>query len=134
MKAEEKRQSEIAKAQDDQQKAMAQAQQQAQQQYMEEQKALYEERRKAEEAEFARQQDRLRQLNTLGSGTVNTSDVRTAEGAALVLDLAANAQDPRLIQERLQTKLLERIAVGIAGAAANYFNTPVSIVGAARLG
>lgn len=81
------------------------AQEQAQQQYLQQQQKLFEERRKAEEAEFVRQSERLRELNTLGSRTVNTADVRTQEGAALVLDLAANAQDPRLIEARIQTKL-----------------------------
>jgi hypothetical protein len=113
VKAEEKRQSEIAKAQESQQQAMAQAQQQAQQKYMDEQKKLYEERRKAEEAEFKRQSARLKELNTLGSQTVQTSDARTQEGAALILGLAANAQDPRLIEARLQTKILQKVAVNL---------------------
>lgn len=134
VKAEERRQQEIARAQDEQQKAIEKSQEQAQQKYLEEQKKIFEERRKAEEAEFKRQEERLQKLNTLGQLSVNTSDVRTSEGAALVIDLAANAQDPRLIQERLQTKLLEKIALSLAGAAANYFNSPVAIVGAARLG
>jgi hypothetical protein len=51
-----------------------------------------------------------------------------------VLDLAASAQDPALIEARLQTKLLQRIALGTASAAANYFNTPVAIVGYSKLG
>jgi hypothetical protein len=122
-KAFEKQQEEAAKAQEAQQQAVAQ-----------EQARIAEERRKAEEAEFARQQERVRQLNTLGSATVKTTDVRTAEGAALVLDLAASAQDPELIEARIQTKLLNQIALGLAGAASNYFNQPVAIVGAARLG
>jgi hypothetical protein len=122
---------------DQQQKALEQqqqAQQQQQQAVAQEQARIAEERRRAEEAEFARQQERVRQLNTLGSATVKTTDVRTAEGAALVLDLAASAQDPELIEARIQTKLLNQIALGLAGAAANYFNQPVAIVGAARLG
>ena len=114
-----------------QQQQAAEAQQQA---VSQEQARIAEERRRAEEAEFARQQERVRQLNTLGSATVNTSDVRTAAGAALVLDLAASAQDPELIEARIQTKLLNQIALGLAGAASNYFNQPVAIVGAARLG
>jgi hypothetical protein len=64
---------------------------------------------------------------------VNTADIRTQEGQALVLGLAANAQDPALIEARLQTKQLQLIAGGIAQAAGNYFNTPVAIVGGARL-
>jgi hypothetical protein len=117
-----------------QQEEAAKAQQKQQEAYAQEQARIAEERRKAEEAEFARQQERLRQLNTLGSQSVKTSDVRTAEGAALVLDLAASAQDPALIEARLQTKLLQRIAQGTANAAANYFNTPVAIVGYSKLG
>jgi hypothetical protein len=34
----------------------------------------------------------------------------------------------------LQTRLLNAIASGITGASANYFNQPVAIVGAARMG
>jgi hypothetical protein len=117
-----------------QQQQLADQQQKAQEQAAQEQARQAEENRKAAEAEYNRQQDRLRQLNTLGSATVNTSDVRTAEGAALVLDLAASAQDPELIEARIQTKLLNQIALGLAGAASNYFNQPVAIVGAARLG
>ena len=119
----EKQQEEAAKSQQQQQQAVAQ-----------EQARVAEENRKAQEAEFNRQQDRLRQLNTLGSTTVSTADVRTSEGSALVLNLAANAQDPALIEARLQTKLLNAIALATAGAAANYFNSPVAIVGGARLG
>ena len=51
-----------------------------------------------------------------------------------MLDLAANAQDPALIQQRLQTKLLQQIALGIGQAASNYFNQPVAIVGASSFG
>ena len=51
-----------------------------------------------------------------------------------MLNLAAAAQDPALIQQRLQTKLLEQIATGIGQAAANYFRTPVAIVGYADVG
>jgi hypothetical protein len=113
----------FAKAQDEQYKQALQQQQQ-----------LLAERAKAEQAEFARQSDRIRELNTLGSRTVNTADVRTQEGQDLVLGLAANAQDPALIEARLQTKQLQLIAQGISQAAGNYFNTPVAIVGGARLG
>jgi hypothetical protein len=99
-----------------------------------EQARFAEERRKAEEAEFNRQSERIRELNTLGSRTVSTADIRTQEGQNLVLDLAANAQDPALIEARLQTKQLQLIAQGISQAASNYFNTPVAIVGGAVLG
>lgn len=99
-----------------------------------EQARFAEERRKAEQAEFERQSARIRELNTLGSRTVSTADIRTQEGQELVLGLAANAQDPALIEARLQTKQLQLIAQGISQAASNYFNTPVAIVGGAVLG
>jgi hypothetical protein len=117
-----------------QQEEAAKAQQQYQQAAAQEQARIAEERRKAEEAEYQRQVARITELNTLGSRTVQTADIRTQEGQALVLGLAANAQDPALIEARLQTKQLQLIAQGISQAAANYFNTPVAIVGGAVLG
>jgi hypothetical protein len=116
-----------------QQEEAAKVQQQQQQAAAQEQARFAEARRKAEEAEYNRQVARIAELNTLGSRTVNTADIRTQEGQALVLGLAANAQDPALIEARLQTKQLQLIAQGIGQAAANYFNTPVAIVGGARL-
>jgi len=110
-----------------------QQQQQAQQAYAQEQARIFEEQRKAAEAEAKRQEERLRKLNTLGQQSISVADVRSVEGANLVLQTAAQAQDPALIQARLQTKLLERVALGIGQAASNYFNQPVAIVGAARL-
>lgn len=109
--------------------AAANEQRRVQEEIFKYQQKVLEEQQKAAEAEAKRQEERLTKLNTLGSQTITGSDIRTAEGAALVLQLTANAQDPRLIQERLQTKLLERIATGIGQAAANYFNSPVGIVG-----
>ena len=109
--------------------AAANEQRRVQEEIFKYQQKVLEEQQKAAEAEAKRQEERLTKLNTLGSQTITGSDIRTAEGAALVLNLTANAQDPRLIQERLQTKLLERIALGIGQAAANYFNSPVGIVG-----
>ena len=64
---------------------------------------------------------------------MQTADVRTQEGAALVLGLLANEQDPALIEARLQTKQLGLIAKGLAQAASNYFNKPVAIFGIAHL-
>lgn len=113
--------------------AYQQQQQQAQQAYAQEQARIFEEQRKAAEAEAKRQEERLRKLNTLGQQSISVADVRNVEGANLVLQTAANAQDPALIQARLQTKLLEQVALGISQAARNYFNQPVAIVGAARL-
>jgi hypothetical protein len=116
----------------DAQERFAQQQQAAQQAYAQEQAHIFEEQQKAAAAEAKRQEERLAKLNTLGDQTIGVQDVRTTQGANLVLDLAANAQDPALIQQRLQTKLLERIALGVGQAASNYFNQPVAIVGAAR--
>jgi hypothetical protein len=73
----------------------------------EEQKKFAEERAKAIEAENQRQAARIRELNTLGSGVIQGNDLRTSEGAALFLNLAANRQDPALIEARLQTKALQ---------------------------
>ena len=111
-----------------------QQQQQAQQAYAQQQAQIFEEQQKAAEAEAKRQEERIRGLNTLGEQTVTGTDVRTQEGAALVLNLAANAQDPAAIQARLQTKYLEQIALGIGQAASNYFNSPVAIVGYSSFG
>jgi len=134
----QKQQDLIASQQQFQQQQLAQAQeynqqqQKAQEAYAQQQAKVFEEQQKAAAAEAARQEERMAKLNTLGAQTIKTQDVRTVEGANLVLQLAANAQDPALIQQRLQTKLLERINSGIAQAASNYFNQPVAIVGAAR--
>jgi len=113
---------------------VAKEQQRIQEQVFQYQQKVLEEQRKAAEAEAKRQEERLRQLNTLGSQTITGTDIRTQEGAALVLDLTANAQDPALIQQRLQTKLLQQIAVNLGQAASNYFNQPVAIVGYSSFG
>lgn len=109
-------------------------QQKAQQEYEQQQAKIIEEQRKAAEAEAKRQQERLEKLNTLGQQSIKATDVRTTEGASLVVSLAAAAQDPALIQQRLQTKLLERMNENLAQAAANYFNSPVAIVGYSSYG
>lgn len=111
------------KAREEVEKALAEAQQK-----------ILEEERKAAEEEAQRQAERIRQLNTLGAQTIQAGDIRTAEGAALVQQLAAESQDPALIEQRRQTKLLQQISAGITGAAANYFDSPVEIVGLARIG
>jgi hypothetical protein len=67
----------------------------------------------------AKQADFLRQLNTLGSRTVQTADVRTQQGAAIVTDLAAQSQDPALIEARLQTKALKAIRDAIVEGTTN---------------
>jgi hypothetical protein len=88
----------------------------------------------AQGARVAEEQARRLEMLRPTSATVNVADIRTAEGQALVQDVAAQAQDPALIEARLQTRLLNAIASGITGAASNYFNQPVAIVGAARMG
>lgn len=70
---------------------------------------------------------KLQQLLTPGPRTVQGADIRTAEGAALVLGLIANEQDPALIEARQQTKQLRSIQQAIVGAVAQYVNTPVEI-------
>jgi flagellar biosynthesis GTPase FlhF len=139
--AEKKQQDDAVKAQQDayaqQQKAAegaANEQRRVQEEVYKQQQKLFEEQQKAAAAEATRQEERLRKLNTLGEQSIKATDIRTVEGATLVTDLAASAQDPAMIQQRLQTKLLEKIAVGIGQAASNYFNQPVAIVGAARIG
>jgi hypothetical protein len=136
---EKQQQDEAIRAQQDaysqQQKAAEDAageQRRVQEEVYKQQQKIFEEQQKAAAAEAKRQEERLAKLNTLGEQTIGVQDVRTTQGANLVLDLAANAQDPALIQQRLQTKLLERIALGVGQAASNYFNQPVAIVGAAR--
>jgi hypothetical protein len=106
----------------------------AQQQYAQQQTKIFEEQQKAAAAEAKRQEERLAKLNTLGATTIKGQDVRTTEGANLVLQTIANGQDPALIQQRLQTKYLEAIAAGIGQASSNYFNQPVAIVGYSSYG
>ena len=132
--AELQAQADYRKQQETALQAYQQQQQQAQQAYAQEQARIFEEQRKAAEAEAKRQEERIRKLNTLGQQSISVADVRSVEGANLVLQTAAQAQDPALIQARLQTKLLERVALGIGQAASNYFNQPVAIVGYSDVG
>jgi hypothetical protein len=132
--AELKAQDDYRKQQETALQAYQQQQQQAQQQYAQEQARIFKEQRKAAEAEAKRQEERIRKLNTLGAQSIQVADIRNVESANLVLQLGAAAQDPALIQQRLQTKLLEKIALGIGQAASNYFNQPVAIVGYADVG
>lgn len=74
-------------------------------------------------AKLARQQELSRPV----AGAVSTADVRTAEGAALVLGLGAAAQDPNLIEARLQTKALNGIRTSINNAVAGYLGTVAEI-------
>jgi hypothetical protein len=135
-KAQEQARDQAIKAQETQQKEainaqeqFAQQQQKAQEAYAAEQAKYAEEQRKAAEAESKRQEERLKALNTLGQQSIASQDVRTTEGANLVLQLSASGQDPSLIQQRLQTKYLEEMNTNLRQAALNYFNSPVAIVG-----
>jgi hypothetical protein len=74
-------------------------------------------------SELARQQELTRPV----AGSVSTADIRTAEGAALVLGLGAAAQDPNLIEARLQTKQLTGIRNAIANAVSGYVGTVAEI-------
>jgi len=74
-------------------------------------------------AELARQQEMQRPV----AGAVATADIRTAEGAALVLGLGAAAQDPNLIEAKLQTKQLAGISTAINNAVAGYLGTVAEI-------
>jgi hypothetical protein len=104
-----------AKAQEREQLQFAEAQRKQYEEAQKAQQAFAAEQAKAQAAEFERQQERVAELNTLGSRSVSTADVRTQEGAALVLGLAANAQDPRLIQARLTNKLLREQFAALTG-------------------
>jgi hypothetical protein len=130
-----------AKAREEEEKRVKKLQEETQKQgekardeYLKQQEKIFAEQRKAAEAEAKRQEERLRKLNTLGDQSIKVADIRNTESANLVLQLGANAQDPALIQARLQTKLLEKIALGIGQASSNYFNQPVAIVGYANVG
>jgi phage-related protein len=101
----------IAEQRDQYLKQLEEQQKQAQQQ----QQAFLQQQQKALEAEQARQTDRLRELNTLGAGVIEGSDIRTSEGAALFLQLAAQQQDPALIEARLQTRRLTEIRQAVVG-------------------
>jgi hypothetical protein len=74
-------------------------------------------------AELARQQELSRPV----AGAISTADIRTAEGAALVLGLGAAAQDPNLIEARLQTKQLAGIRTAINNAVTGYIGTVAEI-------
>lgn len=88
----------------------------------------------ASAAAASEQAAKLERLLTPTNQLANTADIRTQEGQQILLGLAASAQDPRLIEAKLQTKQLQLIAQGIGQAASNYFNTPVAIVGGAAIG
>jgi chromosome segregation ATPase len=116
----------LAKQREEAIKAVAQQQQQIQQQ----QQKAREEQRKAAEAEFNRQRSRIRDLNTLGAGVISGTDIRSSEGASLFQQLTANAQDPNLIEARLQTRRLGELVNLVAGLT----NLPIRTIGALGVG
>lgn len=77
---------------------------------------------------LAAEQARRAELSRPVEGAVRTADIRTAEGAALVLGLGAAEQDPALIEARLQTRQLNNIRTAIVNAVQGYLNTPVEIL------
>lgn len=83
--------------------------------------------------QFERDVQRIQELNTLGPRAVQGIDLRTQQGADLVLGLELNRQDPALIEQRIQTKILQQIADNLVENAVRNLNAPVSIVGSARL-
>jgi hypothetical protein len=123
-----KQAADAATAQQREQAQFAQAQQRQYEEAQRAQQAFAAEQAKAQAAEFDRQQKRIGELNTIGSQNVNTADVRTQEGAALVLGLAANAQDPRLIQATLTNKLL-RTQANLLAENLNRIGVPSRILG-----
>lgn len=88
----------------------------------------------ANAAAAAEQAAKLERLLTPTNQLAQTADIRTQQGQQLLLDVANQGIDPALVEARLQTKQLNRIAEGIGQAASNYFNAPVAIVGGAALG
>lgn len=150
-KAREKAAEDVAKRQGELEKAQQKQAEEAQKQLFEQQKRVAEEIQKEQERQqqqrenvlneiaarrqqqFERDVQRIQELNTLGPRAIQGIDVRTQQGADLVLGLELNRQDPALIEQRLQTKLLQRIAEGIIENVVRNINAPVAIVGAARL-
>jgi hypothetical protein len=103
---------------------------QQQQQIAQQQKKSREEQAKAAEAEFQRQRSRIRELNNLGAGVIQGVDLRSGEGAALFQQLTANAQDPALIEARLQTRRLGELV----NLVQSLTNLPIRTIGALGVG
>lgn len=112
-----------------QQEQYLQQQQQFQQAAQQQQQQFFEEQRKLAEAEQSRQIERVRELNTLGAGVIQGTDIRTAEGASLFLNLAANRQDPALIEARLQTRRLTELRDALVAISARFAGPVVQIPG-----
>jgi phage-related protein len=115
----------IAQQRDQYLQQLSQQQEQARQQ----QAAFIAEQQKVIEAEQQRQVARVRELNTLGAGVIGGADLRTSEGAAQFLQLAASRQDPALIEARLQTRRLLEIRNGVLELIRS-FGLPIVQIGA----
>jgi colicin import membrane protein len=128
------------KARDEQQRQaeqLAQRQQQEQQQALQAQRKAFEERAKAQQAEFNRQAEITRQLNSVGQQSIGGGDIRSSQGAQAFLRTAANAFDPRAAEQlrlqREQLKLMRALAERLVPEALGYLQqgltTTVSFLG-----
>jgi hypothetical protein len=97
-----------------------------QEEIQKQQQQFAEEQARIQQAEFERQTKRIAELNTLGPRTVQTADVRTAEGQQLVLDLFNQQQDPQLIELKQANKVSRQILNALA-ANLNRIGLPVGI-------
>ena len=111
------------------QEQLAQAQEQQQQQ----RENVLNEITARRQQQFERDVQRIQELNTLGPRAIQGIDLRTRQGADLVLGLELNRQDPALIEQRIQTRILQQIAENLIENTVRNINAPVSIVGSARL-
>lgn len=118
------------------QKLFEQQQQQAKQ-VAEQQRKAFEERAKAQQAEFNRQAEIARQLNSVGQQSIAGGDIRSSQGAQAFLRTAANAFDPRAAEQlrlqREQLKLMRALAERLVPEALGYLQqgvtTTVSFLG-----
>jgi maleate cis-trans isomerase len=83
--------------------------------------------------DFERTVQRMQELNTVSQQSTQGVDVRTQAGADLVLNLELARQDPRLIEARLQTKVLQQVRDAVIENIVRNVSTPTAIVGMARL-
>lgn len=134
IKQQEKAAEDAVKEQEKYQQQELKAQEQFFQEREKERAKYAEEQAKAAAAEAKRQEERIQKLNTLGEQKISVQDVRTKEGAATVLQLATTAQDPALIEARLQSKYLKKIADATLSTSERLSGQTVAIVGATYFG
>jgi hypothetical protein len=127
-----KAEEDLRKKQEEQFKQQQKAQEAQQQEAAKAQQKAIEERAKAQEAELKRQAAITRQLNSVGQQSVSGSDIRSTEGASTFIRAAAGQFDPVVAQLRVQTKILNTIAIGIAQNLSQLTGTPAQI-GAVRV-